>query len=175
MQSSKLNNNRNFKPVKISESLKNLNQNILYKFGKLDYTIHAKWYEIVGVFFVEHSEPKKIRSIPKFCNESGEIIYEKHLHVNVTPSAAIEFQHFQNKIIEKINSFFGYKAIHAIKIYQKQLKLNKFSSKKNILNNKKMNQKKMQIKNTILNINDKKLEESLINLGLFISNEELNE
>ena len=49
---------------------------------------------IVGVFFVEHSEPKKITSIPKFCNESGETIYEKHLHVNVTPSAAIEFQHF---------------------------------------------------------------------------------
>ena len=33
-----------------------------------------------------------------------------YLHVNVSPAAAIEFQHFQDKIIEKINSYFGYKA-----------------------------------------------------------------
>ena len=47
--------------------------------------------------------------------ESSE--WENTLHVNVTPAAAVEFQHFQNKIIEKINSFFGYKAIHKIKIH----------------------------------------------------------
>ena len=40
------------------------------------------------------------------------------LHVNVTPAAALEFQHFQDKIIEKINSYFGYKAIKGIKIHQ---------------------------------------------------------
>ena len=50
---------------------------------------------------------KKITSIPVFSNTKEETIYEKYLHVNVTPSAAVEFQHFQNKIIEKINSFFG--------------------------------------------------------------------
>ena len=172
MKHLKPNNNRNFKPVKISESLKTINQNILYKFGKIDYIIHSKWPEIVGVFFVQHSEPQKITSIPTFSNTNQETMYEKYLHVNVTPAAAVEFQHFQNKIIEKINSFFGYKAIHGIKIHQKLIKKNKFSTKKNFLDNEKIKQKKFEIKNTIEEINDKELETSLLNLGLSIKNEE---
>ena len=171
MKPLKPNNNRNFRPVKISESLKTINQNVLYKFGKIDYTIHAKWPEIVGIFFVQHSEPQKITSIPAFSNTKEETIYEKYLHVNVTPSAAVEFQHFQNKIIEKINSFFGYKAIHGIKIHQKLIKKSKLSPKKNIIKNENIKQKKIEIKNTIEEINDKKLEESLLNLGLSISAE----
>ena len=122
MKPVKPNNNRNFKPVKISESLKTINQKVLYKFGKIDYTIHAKWPEIVGIFFVQHSKPQRITSIQVGYNTNGETIYEKYLHVNVTPAAAVEFQHFQNKIIEKINSFFGYKAIHGIRIHQKLIK-----------------------------------------------------
>ena len=53
------------------------------------------------------------------------IIYMLMLH----PAAAVEFQHFQNKIIEKINSFFGYEAIHGIKIHQKLIKKSKFLPK----------------------------------------------
>ena len=172
MKPLKPNSNRNFKPVKISESLKKINQNVLYKFGKLDYIIHTKWPEIVGIFFIQHSEPQKIITIPVSSNKNGETIYEKYLHVNVTPAAAVEFQHFQNKIIEKINSFFGYKAINGIKIHQKLINKNKYSPKKNLLKNVSMEQKKIEIKNTIEEINDKKLEESLINLGFSITNEE---
>ena len=172
MKPVKPNNNRNFKPVKISESLKTINQKVLYKFGKIDYTIHAKWPEIVGIFFVQHSKPQRITSIQVGYNTNGETIYEKYLHVNVTPAAAVEFQHFQNKIIEKINSFFGYKAIHGIKIHQKLTKKSKFSPKKNLIKNQNIEQKKIKIKNTIKEINDKELEESLLNLGLSISNEE---
>ena len=169
MKPLKPNNNRNFKPVKISESLKTINQNVLYKFGKIDYTIHAKWPVIVGAFFVQYSEPQKITSIPAFTNTNKETIYEKYLHVNVSPSAAIEFQHFQNKIIEKINSFFGYKAIHGIKIHQKLIKNNNFSPKKNLQKHPNKEQEKIEIKNTIEEINDKDLEDSLLNLGLSIT------
>ena len=175
MKPIKPNNSRNFKPVKISESLKTINQNVLYKFGKLDYIIHAKWPDIVGVFFIQHSEPKKITSIPTNISKNEKTIYKKFLHVNVTPAAAVEFQHFQNKIIEKINSFFGYEAIHGIKIHQKLVKINKSSTTKSILNCDNIKQIKKEIKNTTSEINDKKLEESLLNLGLSISNEEINE
>ena len=165
-------NHRNFKPVKISESLKTLNQSILYKFGKIDYIIHTKWPEIVGIYFVQHSEPQKIISIPSFSSSNKEKNFEKYLHVNVTPSASVEFQHFQNKITEKINSFFGYKAIHGIKIHQKLIKKIQIASKTKLIKNEDTKQKKIKIKNTIEKINDKKLEESLLNLGLSISNEE---
>ena len=163
--------NRNFKAVKIGDSLRRVNQKYLYKFGKLDYTIHAKWAEIVGSFFVQHSEPQKISSIPQSTNEVGEIIYEKYLHVNVTPSAAVEFQHFQNKISEKINSYFGYKAIKGIKIHQKFVKGENISNNNNI--NLATKEKKIQeIKNITPKINDKDLEQSIVNLGLSITNQD---
>ena len=122
MTNTQLKKDRNYKTVKISDSLRRVNQKFLNKFGKLDYIIHAKWEEIVGSFFVQHSEPQKISSIPQSTDEIGVNIYENYLHVNVTPSAAVEFQHFQNKITEKINSYFGYKAIKGIKIHQKLVK-----------------------------------------------------
>ena len=172
MKHTKTNENRNLKPLKISESLRGVNQKILYKFGKLDYIIHAKWPEIVGTFFILHSEPLKIISIPISENVEEKTIYEKYLHVNVNPSIAVEFQHFQNKIIEKINSFFGYKAIHGIKIHQKLInKINHLNKNKNKYN-KDLKNKKIEIKNTTTKINDKELEESLISLGLSIANEE---
>ena len=165
-------NNRKFKPIKISDSLRGINQKFLYKFGKLDYTIHAKWAEIVGSFFVQHSEPRKISSIPQSTNEKGETIYEKYLHVNVTPSAAVEFQHFHNKIVEKINSYFGYKAIKGIKIHQQLIKRENIVTKKSNVNFINIKQKTREIKNTISKINDKDLEQSIVNLGLSITNEE---
>ena len=166
-------NNRKFKPIKISDSLRGIKQKFLYKFGRLDYTIHAKWAEIVGSFFVQHSEPQKISSIPQATNEAGETIYEKYLHVNVTPSAAVEFQHFQNKIIEKINSYFGYQAIHSIKIHQKLVQKNQFSKTKTVEKQDcNFEEKKTEIKDTTQKINDKELVKSLLNLGISISTNE---
>ena len=45
---------RTFKPVPISDKLKDINKKLLYKFGQLDYVIYAKWGDIVGEFFVQH-------------------------------------------------------------------------------------------------------------------------
>ena len=165
-------NKRNYRPIKIGETLRDVNQKFLYKFGKLDYTIHAKWSEIVGSFFVQHSEPQKIISLPQSVNENGEATYDKYLHVNVTPSAAVEFQHFQNKILEKINSYFGYKAIKGIKIHQKLLKHENTMTKKNHINLLNIKKKTQEIINTTSKINSKDLQQSVVNLGLSITKED---
>mgnify|MGYP001040464155 CR=1 FL=1 len=109
---------RNYRPVRLADSLQGINKSLVNKFGKIDYVIHSKWAEIVGTFFVQHSQPEKITTIP-IPSADVEIEHqEKILHVNVAPAASIEFQHFQNKILEKINFFFGYQAIHGIRIHQ---------------------------------------------------------
>ena len=105
-------------------------------------------------------------------NNEGETVYDKFLHVNVTPAAAIEFQHFQNKIIEKINSYLGYKAIKGIKIHQKLVRKENKSSKTKQINFTNIKQKKQEIKNTTPKISDKDLEESILNLGVSVINEE---
>ena len=60
----------------------------------------------------------------------------------------VEFQHFQNKILEKINSFFGYKAIHHIKIHQNFALKNSQTFKEKIdrQDESLFNQKKMKLK-----------------------------
>ena len=163
---------RTFTPVSISDSLRNVNKKFLYKFGKLDYTIHTKWSEIVGSFFVHHSEPQKISSIAKSTNAEGETLYDRFLHVNVSPAAAVEFQHFQDKIIEKINSYFGYKAIKGIKIRQLLVKTDQYDLKQRNVNLIDAKEKKLAIKRSVPTLSNKQLEESIVNLGLSISKEE---
>ena len=162
---------RKFVPTSISDSLKLVNKKFLYKFGKLDYVIHAKWGEIVGKFFLSHSEPRKITSVANSESQDGSTIYDRYLHVDVSPAAAIEFQHFQDKIIEKINTFFGYKAIKGIKIRQQFVSKNiaKNSNKNINLIEREINKKK--IFESTPKLSNKKLQESIVKLGLSITNE----
>ena len=164
--------NRNFVPVSIADSLRKINKKFLYKYGKLDFTIHSKWADIVGKFFINHSEPQKITSVANSVNESGETIYDRYLHVNVSPAAALEFQHFQDKIIEKINSYFGYKAIKGIKIYQHYQQKNNIQKIKKNLNLISQGKNRSEIQESTPNLSNKNLQESIVNLGLSITNEE---
>lgn len=167
---------RNFKPIKLADSLQAFNKDLVNKFGKIDYVIYSKWAEIVGTFFAKYSQPEKITKIPQFYENQESEHQKKVLHVNVSSGVAVEFQHFQNKIIEKINSFFGYQVIHQIIINQKFFPKNsdaetmKISKLDNNLSDKKIN----EIKDTIQKINDKELEKSLLNLGLSIAKNEDN-
>ena len=163
---------RKFVPISIAESLKSVNRKFLYKFGKLDYTIHAKWSDIVGSFFVNYSEPLKISSILSSVDEDGSNIYDRYLHVNVSPAAAIEFQHFQDKIIEKINSYFGYKAIKGIKIHQQFIKNDNLNKKDKNVNLIEREIDKKEVLKLTPKLSNKKLEESIVNLGLSIKKEE---
>ena len=162
---------RKFVPISISDSLKGINRKFLYKFGKLEFIIHSKWGDIVGEFFVSHSEPQKISSIATSTNEEGDTIYDRFLHVNVSPAAAIEFQHFQDKIIEKINSYFGYQAIKGIKIHQ-QFTKKKTLTKAKTVNLIKQEEERVKILNSTPSLSNKDLEESIVKLGISITNEE---
>ena len=164
--------NRKFIPISIAESLKTVNRKFLYKFGKLDYTIHAKWGDIVGSFFVNHSEPLKISAILTSVDDDGSNVYDRYLHVNVSPAAAIEFQHFQDKIIEKINSYFGYKAIKGIKIHQHFVKNDNSKKRDKNVNLIEREIDKKEILKLTPKLSNKKLEESIVNLGLSIKKEE---
>ena len=164
--------NRKFIPISIAESLKTVNRKFLYKFGKIDYTIHAKWGDIVGSFFVNHSEPLKVSAILTSVDDNGSNVYDRYLHVNVSPAAAIEFQHFQDKIIEKINSYFGYKAIKKIKIHQQFVKNDNSKKKNKNVNLIEREIDKKEILELTPKLSNKKLEESIVNLGLSIKKEE---
>ena len=162
---------RTFVPKKIGETLTRVNKNYSSKFGKIEFLIISKWPQIVGTFFADHSEPDKISRITDNFNEFDEPIFKNFLHIRVSPAAALEFQHYKDTIIEKINSFFGYKAIADLRLQQ-----NFIPEKKNIGINESdsiiSNEEKESIKNEIDIIHDKELEKSIVNLGASIKRED---
>ena len=161
---------RTFVPKKIGETLSKINKLYLGKFGKIEFLIFSKWPQIVGKFFADHSEPDKISRITEDFNEFDEPVFINYLHVRVAPAAAIEFQHYKDTIIEKINSFFGYKAIADLRLEQNFTPKVQGNNKPN--NRKISKEEKKMIENEIEVIHDEELQKSIVNLGASIKRED---
>jgi len=163
---------RTFVPKKLGDTLSRINKNYSSKFGKIEFIILSKWSQIVGSFFADHSEPDKISRITEEFNEFDEPIYKSFLHVRVSPAAAVEFQHYKDTIIEKINSHFGYKAISDLRLQQNFVPKKKINKNINLFNQEFSEEEKTNIKSEINNIKDKELEKSIVNLGASINRED---
>ena len=156
---------RTYVPKKIGETLSRVNKNYSSKFGRIEFLILSKWSQIVGSFFAKHSEPDKISRITDDFNDFDEPIFKNFLHVRVSPAAAVEFQHYKDIIIEKINSFFGYKAIADLRLQQNFIPKKKTNRALKLYENEISEEDKELIKNEINVIHDKELEKSIVNLG----------
>ena len=156
--------NRNFIPQLIGDTIRKINRNFTSKFGRMEFIIQSKWPEIAGSYFADFSEPNSISKVPNYENELGEKIYKYHLNVSVAPGAALEFQHFKDTIIEKINSYLGYKAIIDLRINQNYIpNVNNSVSKMNMT--KLTKDEKTKISDKVEDLSNKDLKESLIDLG----------
>ncbi len=73
--------------------------------GLADGTVAKEWCQIVGPMIAKHSRPDRIT----FANR------ERHsglLHLRVDHSAmATELQHLEPQLLERINGYFGFKAV----------------------------------------------------------------
>ncbi len=78
-------------------------------FVEADIMLH--WVDIIGQEFTAFCNPIKTRYNPK---ESMRTLY---IEVPVG-GFALELQHKENYILEKINAYFGYKAVHKLNISQ---------------------------------------------------------
>ena len=158
---------RSFIPQAIGDTIRKVNRNFSSKFGKIEFIVHSKWSEITGSYFGEFSEPKNITRIPDYENEFGETVFKNQLNVSVAPAAALEFQHYKDTIIEKINSYFGYKAIIDLRIQQNYIP--KTVVKANVLNDKKLtSDDEKSIINEVEKLKNDDLKQSLIDLGINI-------
>ncbi|PHQ68583.1 MAG: hypothetical protein COB93_10340 [Sneathiella sp.] len=83
----------------------------LVKRGFAQSDILSNWPTIVGPNLASHSSPEKL-------NFSRHDNKDASLRVRVAPGWAPEFQHFEPLIIERINSFFGYRAVARLQLIQ---------------------------------------------------------
>ena len=94
------------------------------------------------------------------------------LILNVIHGNEINVEYKKQEIIDKINSFFGYKAISDIRLQQNFIPEKKSKNNTNF-NEKDISEKeKTLIKNDIEDINNKELEKSIVNLGASINRED---
>jgi len=95
----------------ISDLMPAIGRTAFRRFGFVQSSVVTRWPEIVGERHARHCMPESIRFAP---GEKAEGI----LQLVVTPAHATIIQHVIPEIIERVNRFFGYRAVARVKIRQ---------------------------------------------------------
>ena len=128
---------------------------IIIKKGHIYSETLNNWKNIVGNEMFKVCYPKSFKSFNK--------INASCLTVMVKRGNEVEMEYSKNKIIDRINSYFGYKVVEKLKLISFDSELNNF--KKQELNKKYLTNKKYMEK--IINIKNDKVKKSLIELTKF--------
>lgn len=118
--------------------------------------ILSKWATIVGPTLARASSPERL-AYSRNKNRDAT------LKVRVTPGFAPEFQQFEPLIIERINSFFGYRAVARLQLIQAPVKIVEERTKQPLPPPTKEQQH--WIDKTVDQIEDPELKQNLIELG----------
>ena len=128
----------------------------LVKRGFAQADILSKWESIVGPTLARASSPEKM-------NFSRHQNRDASLRVRVAPGFAPEFTQFEPLIIERINSFFGYRAVGRLQIIQAPVKLPKKPEKQPIPQPSKAQE--AEISEVVSTVQDQDLRNRLAHLG----------
>jgi hypothetical protein len=79
----------------------------------------TRWTEIVGVEIAAHSEPIKVQWVRPADGEERE---PGTLVLRVEGPSAIEIQHLANVVCERVNRFFGWRAVDRLALRQAPLR-----------------------------------------------------
>ncbi len=79
----------------------------------------TRWSEIAGPEIAAHSQPEKIQWPRPYQGQPAE---PGTLVLRVEGPAAIEIQHLSSVILERVNRFFGWQAIGALRLRQAPLR-----------------------------------------------------
>lgn len=106
------NKRTNLDLMRVSKNIIPLAKKLLGKKGMMEFEILINWEKIVGPELACFSIPEKV----EFKNNQRN---NGILHLTVPSGAfALELQHREHFIVEKVNTFFGYGAVSGIRIMQ---------------------------------------------------------
>jgi hypothetical protein len=106
-------------PRRLSELLHKTLTEAFAKQGFASTELVTRWTEIVGAEVADHSQPEKIqwsRTHDGRLPEPGKLV------LRVEGPMALEIQHLSSIILERVNRFFGWQAVGAIRLRQAPLR-----------------------------------------------------
>lgn len=106
---------RSYVTQALGKSIARLTQSTYQKRGFADGEILHRWPTIVGEMLSHASHPEKI-VYPSNKNGDGTL----HLRVG-NPGLALDIQHMEPMILDRINGHFGYRAVGRLKLIQAPL------------------------------------------------------
>ncbi len=155
-----VNQNRTFKTKSIAELARDINSRAFnrYGFAKSDIVLH--WKEIVGEILARSSLPERLVMPRDTEKEEGKAGV---LHIRVEGSFAPEMQHLEPLVIDRINSYYGFRAVGRLVFHHGHIEqtqpLRKYITP--ILSDSQMQQLNLLLKG----IKDDKLRQSLFDVG----------
>jgi hypothetical protein len=105
-------------PRALSDLLRKTLNEAFAKQGFASTELVTRWTEIVGVEIAAHSQPEKIqwpRPVGDDLPEPGALV------LRVEGPTAVEIQHLSRVILERVNRFFGWQAVGALRLRQAPL------------------------------------------------------
>ena len=146
-----------FKPRSISATVEKITRPIFGKRGFGQGSMIANWENIVGNVLAGHTFPEQI-SYPRNQRNNGTL----HLRID-SPALALELQHIETQLLDRVNTHFGYRAVAHIRILQGILPENNINA---LPEKRKITLKEQNDLNEDLNIiNDPDLKNALQALG----------
>jgi hypothetical protein len=100
---------RNGGPLPIATLVPKLTRRALGKYGFSYAGLITDWEAIVGAELARNCQPEKI-SFPSNKRDSGV------LRLRAASGAALEIQHLEPQILDRINSYFGYRAVARLQL-----------------------------------------------------------
>jgi hypothetical protein len=106
-------------PRPLSDLLHKTLKDAFAKQGFASTELVTRWTEIVGAEIAAHSQPEKIQWPRPFDGQTPE---PGTLVLRVEGPTAIEIQHLSAVVLERVNRFFGWQAVKALRLRQAPLR-----------------------------------------------------
>ena len=145
------------KPV--SQSVDRLTKGLLGKHGFTHAAVVTKWPEIVGEAMARHTQPEKI-----VFSRDGATGGTLHLKTD-SGAFATQLMHIEPQVIERINTFFGYRAVVRLKIIQGPLSRPRHANRQTTPPRPLSAAEARDLAGTIATVDDPELKEALERLG----------
>jgi len=100
-------------PRQVGSYLARITRPVLGKRGLAEAEVVLRWPEIVGEALARQCLPERVKL--------GRGIPGGTLHLCVEPAAATRVQHLQATILERVNTFYGYRAVVRLQLRQQPL------------------------------------------------------